>query len=103
MITLKTRPLIVDVPFSFAFTDGYIDNMITVVLEKEDWVEKAINAGPLTIHSLFRPIDHRDPLPRDDAVSVRELKRKGKPSERKIVLGWMIDTNTFRIYLPKKR
>ena len=57
------RPLFVDVPFHFAMADGYIDYMITMVLDMKGWVEKALNAAPLVIHSLFRPTDTSDPLP----------------------------------------
>jgi hypothetical protein len=49
----EARPLIVDVPFAYAATDGYIDDMITMVLDKDNWTDKAINAGPLAIYSLF--------------------------------------------------
>ena len=47
------RPLFVEMPFHYAMADGYIDDIITVVLEEEDWVSKTLNAAPLVIHSLF--------------------------------------------------
>ena len=37
----KARPLFIDVSFTFAATDGCIDDMITIVLDKGNWVEKA--------------------------------------------------------------
>ena len=99
----EARPLIVDVPFHYAAADGYIDDIITMVVDLDDWVWKAINAAPLAIHSLFRPTDTDDPIPRDETISTRKLKGEGTPSERKTILGWLIDTRTFRIYLPKEK
>jgi hypothetical protein len=95
--------LFVKTNFFFAIADGYIDDVITVVLDIGDWVAKAANAAPLAIDSLFRPLDLKDPLPRNDPVSIRKLKGEGTPSERKIVLGWVVDSRKFRIYLPEDK
>ena len=97
------RPLFVNVPFHFATADGYIDDIITVVLDTADWLRRAINAAPLAIHTLFRPVDCRDPLPRAESVSERKLKGEGTPAEVKNVLGWKVDTRLFRIFLPTEK
>ena len=47
------RPLFVDVPFFWAIADGYIDNIITIVLDIKDWVQQEVNAAPLVIFFLF--------------------------------------------------
>ena len=70
----EARALIVDVPFAYAATNGYIDVMITMVLDKDNQVNKVINAAPLATYSLFRPLEDKDSFPRDDAVSKRKLK-----------------------------
>ena len=80
--------------------DGYIDNIRTIVLDMGDWLRKAVNAAPLVIHSLFRPIDEKDSLPRNDTISLCKLKCKGTTNEFELILGWKIDTRRFRIYLP---
>ena len=67
--------------------DGYIDDLKTVALQKEDWIDRAQNAAPLAIHTVFRSTDHTDPLPRADAISERKLKGEGTPSEVKTILG----------------
>ena len=97
----KARPLFVPVPFAPAVVDGYIDDLITVAIQKEDWIERAQNAAPLAIHTVFRPTNHTDPLPRADAISERKLKGEGTPSEVKTILGWDVNTRKFKIYLPK--
>ena len=99
----EARPLLIYVPFHPAVADGYIDDVITVMLDEEDWVEKGQNAAPLAVHTTFRPIDKRDILPRDDVTSIRKMEGEGTPDERKKVIGWIVDTRNFRIYLPRDK
>ena len=94
------RPLFVDTLFHYTIAYGYIDDMITVVLEVRGWIVEALNTAHLVIHSLFRQIDKSDPLSRDGSISRRKLKWEGTSDERKIILGWMVDTRKFRISLP---
>lgn len=96
------RPLIVNVPFHFAKADGYIDDIITVVLDTSNWVFNSPNTAPLAIFSLFRPTDKDNPLPRNDALNKTKMEGEGTPDEIKIVLGWKINTRLFRIFLPTK-
>lgn len=42
----------------------------------------------------------QEPLPRADAISLRKLSGEGQPSETKTVLGWVICTRSFHIFLP---
>ena len=99
----EADPLMVSVPFHPAAADGYINDIITVMLDISDWVKRGQNAALLAIHTVFRPTQADDPIPRDDATSIRKLKGEGTPDEAKIVLGWIIDTRLFRIYLPKEK
>ena len=99
----KARDLFVTVPFHYAAADGYIDDLITVMIEKDDWVEKGSNAAPLAVHTVFRPKDISDPLPRDDPASIRKLDGEGTPDERKVILGWLVDTRLFKIFLPGEK
>ena len=96
----QANKLFVPVPFHPAAADGYIDDIVTAMLDKANWVQKGQNAAPLAVHTVFRPIDDSDPLPRADAASIPKLKGEGTPDESKIVLGWLIDTRKFRIFLP---
>ena len=95
------RQLFVPVPFHWAVADGYIDDIITVALDCASWVTKAQNAAPLAVHTIFRPTDNTDPLPRADATSIPKLDGEGTPDEIKTVLGWVLNTRLFRIFLPK--
>ena len=77
------RKLDVDVPFHPAVADGYIDDIITLMLAGDDWVKRGQNAAPLAVHTLFRPATGTDPLPRPDATSKAKLRGEGTPDERK--------------------
>ena len=69
---------------------------------KDGWVERAQNAAPLAIHTVFRPTS-ADPLPRADAISERKLRGEGTPAEHKTILGWEVDTRSFRVRLPEQK
>ena len=97
------RQLFVYVPFHMAMADGYIDDIITAMIEENDWVDRGQNAAPLAVHTLFRPVDKTEQIPRDDPASIRKLEGEGTPDEKKTLLGWEVDTRRFRIYLPKDK
>ena len=42
-----------------------------------------------------------NPLPRANVTSIPKLDGEGIPDEVKTVLGWLLNTRSFRIYLPK--
>jgi len=94
------RKLSVYIPDRQSFADGYIDDCLSVALDIGDEVQRSQEAPPLVVHSIFRPLDTSDPLPRDDNISLKKLKGEGQPSEKKVMLGWLIDTVTMRVYLP---
>ena len=99
----EARELFVPIPFSYASADGYIDDLITLMLDLGNWSKKGSNAAPLAVHTLFHPTDENDSLPRDDPASIRKLDGEGTPDERKIILGWTVDTRLLRIFLPGEK
>ena len=86
------EPLHIDMDFKFCSTDGFVDDLTTIVLSLKHWTERARNAIALAIHTIFRPVNTQDPIERDDVISVRKLLAEGKLEEVKVVLGWEIDT-----------
>ena len=95
----KARKLFVTVPYHPAIADGYIDDIITIMLGTKEWLAKGMHAAPLAVFAMFRPNSPTEPLPRDDPACIRKLKGEGAPDETKTVLGWIIDTRLFRIFL----
>lgn len=97
------RPLFMDLPLFWAMADGYIDDIITIVLDVGDWLKNAVNAAALIIHSIVRPTDTAGPLPHNESISIQKLKGEGTPDEIKMILGWQVDTRRFRIHLPVEK
>ena len=96
----KVRELAVYIPNRTSFADGFIDDILTIALDQEDEVKRSQEAPPLIFHSIFRPVDENEPLPRNDNMSKTKLAGEGQPCESKVMLGWLINTRTMRIYLP---
>ena len=99
----RANKLHVYVPCRKTFCDGYIDDCVTMALDEQKLVEKAQNALPLGVHGIMRPMHKKEPITRNDPLSKRKLMGKGTPSETKLILGWLVNTRTFRIYLPKEK
>ena len=47
------------------------------MLDTHKWAEKDQNAAPLAVHTIFRPTNNADPIPRDDVTSIRKLELEG--------------------------
>ena len=61
-------PLSVDVTSTEASMDGFIDDIITITVDDEQWIDLAKSAALLVIHTLFRPPQTSEPLKRDDPL-----------------------------------
>ena len=93
-IPLDPKPIQVDV---------YIDDIITTAVHTPDFIERAKQAVPLAIHTIFRPVSPLEPIQRDWAISVRKLLGDGRLEHSKSVLGWIINTKTFKIHLEQTK
>ena len=95
--------LFVDIVKSDKVFDIYIDDLIAAALDTPQNRKTLLHAPALAIHTLFRPTDDQDPLPRDELINITKHHAEAKLEERKVVLGWEINSRTFRIYLPKSK
>ena len=93
-------PLAIPIPTTPTFCDGYIDDIICVSLATDDFVARCQAVAPLAAHTIFRLISDREPIERDDPLSLRKLAGKDRPSETKTILGWIVCTRSFKVYLP---
>jgi hypothetical protein len=102
---MQARPLLVTPTYKPISIDGFVDDIISLCVgNKKKRIEKTKNAVPLALHTTFRPAEpEEEQVDRDDALCLRKLKGEGSLSTRKTVLGWIIDTDTFRVYLPKEK
>ena len=69
----------VRVPYHPAIADRYINDIITVIVDIENYPQKGQHAAPLEFHCVLRPTEKTDPLPRDNATSIRNLDGEGTP------------------------
>jgi hypothetical protein len=82
------------------YVDMYINDSIAIAPDINNRVERASYEVPLAIHTIARPVDHSDTLPRKDLVSLKKFIAEGRMEEQKTVLGWVINTRTLSISLP---
>lgn len=79
--------------------DCYINDMITVCLMINENMQKAMNAIPLILDSLFRPINSNEPVARNPILRVAKLLAEGGMEETKTILGWIVDTRSLNLNL----
>jgi len=95
----KAKELSVSIPENdLGKADVYIDDIITISLE--DHYKRTCAASILAIHTVSRPINSSDTIPRKEIISMKKFAAEARPAEIKTVLGWAINTRSLRIYLP---
>ena len=58
--------------------DGFIDDIITITVNDDHWIDRAKSAALLVIHTLFQTLQSSEPLKRDDPISLRKLAGEGQ-------------------------
>ena len=83
--------------------DCYLDDIFGAFMERE--ADKGAAAIPLALHIVGRPHDPngRESFPRDDILAVPKFLAEAKPSERKVILGWTVDTRKLSVALPQDK
>ena len=78
----------------------YLDDLFGVFRARDK--EKAEAVLPLALHLVGRPVDERAPesFPRDDLLAASKFLAEAKASERKTILGWDVNTRSFKVSLP---
>ncbi|KAI2499964.1 hypothetical protein MHU86_14538 [Fragilaria crotonensis] len=78
----------------------YLDNLFGVCREVDS--ARASAAVPLALHLVGRPVLEgvEESFPRDDLLAVSKFLAEARPSERKVILGWVINTRSLVISLP---
>ena len=60
--------------------DEFIDDGIAIVPDLNDNKSRGVQALPLAIHTLFRPVDQNENIPREDCLSLDKLSEEGRLS-----------------------
>jgi hypothetical protein len=109
----EPAPLSKDVPFHRAkdlavslpknqdgYIDIYIDDFLGVTPDVGDNVLKLSRVLPLAIHTVSRPVNDSNIIPRKDVISMKKFSAEGRLEEVKKVLGWDLNTKSLRLSLP---
>ena len=96
-------PLAVDITSTEASMDGFINDIITITVDDEHWIDRTKIAALLVIHTIYRSLQPSEPLKRDNPLSLRKLVGEGKLAKQKICLGWYINTHSMRVSLPEEK
>ena len=100
----KTLPLSVEIPeTSLAKSDVFLDDNIEVGLDTPTIRRRLQGAVALAVDVMSRRLDEDEPLPRKTLINKTKLAAEGKLEERKIVLGWLLDTRSLTISLPEHK
>ncbi len=97
-------PMAVQVPVNdLGKVDIYIDDTIGITSDFNDNTTRVSRAITLAIHSLARPLDHSDKIPRKDIISLKKFAAESSMEETRIVLGWLLNTRSLMISLPSDK
>ena len=100
----RAQELDVEMPVDdFGRADDFIDDGIVFTPDIGNNSKRALQAMLLAIHIIFRPVDPKEPIQRDDCLSLGKLNEEGFLSETPVILGWLINTRTLTIHLPEKK
>ena len=91
--------LIVKVPDNDFMCDGYIDDGILLVVETHNPAQRLTHAGPVVADAIFRLTNEEFDLGRAEVLSTEKLAAELRPDVIKKILGLVIHSSKFRIYL----
>jgi hypothetical protein len=83
--------------------DIFIDDGIAIMPDLHQNRFRAIQSMLLAIHVMCRPLDHNEPLSREDCLSLSKLMEEGSLSESFTILGWDINTRNLTMALPANK
>ena len=89
---------------SKAKADNFIDDICNIALDEDDNLDRIIKAPVTIIEAMSNPTNNRlEKIQRDDMVSLEKTLAEGAASEKKICLGWNLDTRTLIVSLPRHK
>lgn len=95
--------LIMNLPPRDIILDNFIDDIFNAGIDHPDTNLRLVHAVPLILETLFRRVDPRDANQRAEIINMTKHNAEGKLEECKIILGWKVNTRTFRLYLTMEK
>ena len=100
----EAKDLSVEIPIEdCGKTDVYVDDFITIGPDIDDTLERITKAPATVIHAIADNSISSMSIPRDDIIAIDKMKAEGAAEERKICLGWMLDTRRLLVSLPNHK
>jgi hypothetical protein len=94
-------PISVKVPVNdLGKVDIYINDTIGITPDFNNNTSTVSKTIPLTFHSLARPLDPSNKLPRRDIITLKKFTVEGQMEATKVVLGWILNTRLLTQSLP---
>ena len=81
-------------------TNVYVDDFITIGPDLDESLDRIIKAPATVIHAIADNSINSNQIPRDNILAIDKMKAEGAAEERKICLGWMLDTRRLLVSLP---
>ena len=82
---------------------GFIDDIITITVYDDHWIDRAKSAALLVIHTLFQPLQSSEPLKQDNPLSWRKQAGEGQLVDQNTCLGLDINTQSLRLSLSEEK
>ena len=95
------KKILFDLPNEDTYIEGYIDDLLSIILDYERLILRALHAIPLLCYLFFCPVHPSEPIEQSDIIGTIKLIAEGGLSKVKTFLGWIIDTRRMRVSLPK--
>lgn len=99
----EADPLAVSLPPRDIVGDNFIDDLFQGCVDMADNTERIKHAVPLALECVFKPTNPLDACPRNKIINMSKHEAEGRLEERKVILGWLIDTHRFRVFLTKEK
>ncbi len=77
------KKILFDLPNKDTYIEGYIDNLLSIILDYERLILRAVHAIPLLCYLFFRPVHPSEPIERSDIIGTIKLIAEGGLSEVK--------------------
>jgi hypothetical protein len=99
----QADPLLINLPPRDIVTDNFIDDLFQACASINDNDERIRHAAPLVLETIFRMKDANDPTKRDPIINLTKHEAEGKLEVRKTILGWLIDSHQFKVFLTQEK
>lgn len=102
----KARELVMDIPVQdTGYADVFIDDTFAIVadLPGSDNIKRLERATLLALHTVARPLDDEEPIPRHEMAARNKFIAEAGVEETKMILGWLFDFRQLVVSLPTNK